>query len=318
MSHTLSTKNYNKTSTTITKGEPDYIVTSSDAFPTPPTAAGDQAVEMTLMVSDTGAEFKWTGEYWVKSGITGAAMVAIQPDTNEVVGSQFYSLVATTTLSVAAASQDRIITLTDATGFVVGLKVAIGGTENTLRVPTTIISVTGSDIELSIPLDLAYTVGTSVIALDADMNVAGNSTTPTVFSVAPPPGEFWHISKIAIGMTHDAAGDMGLFGDIAALTYGVVIRLLKNGVYFSYTAWRTNSDISLDTSSIRFDMRSGGQGSYSTIASLLMSDLGTTFTLDGDTDDELQLLIQDDLSSLVTFQARASGYKYHNALIAGE
>jgi hypothetical protein len=118
-------------------------------------------------------------------------------------------------------------------------------------------------------------------------------------------------------MVHGSAGDMGLFGDLPALTYGVALRTLTDGVYNTYTVWRSNGDIATDMYDVRFDTRSSGGGSYGTTGRLNLDDAQTVIELKGDTNDSLQFLIQDDLSGLDDFQIRLLGHVATSDLVAG-
>jgi hypothetical protein len=309
MSHTLTPKNYAGTAVANAKGRPDYVITSGSSFPTPPTTAGTQAVGMRLVVSDTGYEYEWRGAFWV--------LIHRPYDTKEPVGSQFYAAVAATTLASAAIAGARTIIVTSATSFVVGLMVSIGSSELAKRVPFKIVALSGTTITLDRTLDLSYASGLAVALLAHNMNVAATAAAPKIYSVAPPPGSKWLISRIVLGMVHSTAGDMGLFGNLTSLTYGVVLRVVKNGVKTSYTVWRNNGEIALDVYDLRFDTRSSGGGSYGTTAKLNLKDADTNILLDGNTDDELQLVIQDTLTGLTEFQARALGHKVEEEIRLG-
>ena len=319
MSHTLTPKNYNRTSAVVTTGVPDYIITSADAFPTPPVEAGNKAVGMRLIVSDLGDEYEWTGTYWLSRSKEGVINVHSGPQIRDIVGSQVYlqTPILVTTLTAAANSQDRDIVVASTAGVLVGHKAALGVLGSTQRVPLTIVNIVGNTLTLSVPLDLSYASGSTVVILSAALNVAGTAANPVVFVAAPPANATWHISRLTLNIVHGTAGDMGLFGDLAPLTYGVALRLLIGGVYYTYTAWRTNGDIATDMYDLRFDTRSSGGGSYGTTARLDIRDSDTVIELNGDTNDSFQILVQDDLSSLDDFQIRLLGHVATSDLVPG-
>lgn len=109
-------------------------------------------------------------------------------------------------------------------------------------------------------------------------------------------------------MTHGSSGDMGKFGGISKLTYGLQGRVLSSGAYISYTNWKSNGDMARDMYDVVFDARSGGGGDFGTTARFTFQNLGTALELNGDNGDELQFLIQDDLTGLDTFELGVQGH----------
>ncbi len=223
---------------------------------------------------------------------------------------EFYAdSTVSSTLASAAASQTRYYELTDATGFSVGDVVSVLTNVSDRKFPR-VVAIDGNTLELDKLIDGSYPAGTAVYVVPVAMNIVGDSASPTVYKVAPPTGVIWDISKLIVGMSHGSAGDMGLFGDLDELTYGVQVRLYSSveGTYTSKMNWKTNADITLDVYSIKFDTRSGGGGTYGTTAEFRFDELQTVITLDGDNGEELQILIHDDLSDLDSFEMRAQGF----------
>lgn len=304
MSHTLSLKNYNKTAQAVAKGQPDYIITSSDDFPTPDD--DDATGNMLLRVSDTGYEYEWTGAAW--------ALTYRPHDDREPVTSKFFQLVASTTLASAATSQDTTIEVSDATDIVVGYYISFGGS-SALRSPVEVIAISDTTITISRPLDLGYDADESLAILTADMNVTGTLASSQSFSIIPPAGNTWAINNLILSLVHTTAGDSGLFGDQDALTYGVLFRVYKDGSYNTHTNWKTSGDMALDMYDVRFDTRSSGGGSYGTTAQINLTDKASPIVINGDNGDYLEILVQDDLSGLTSFQARCSGYHVEDTLV---
>ena len=85
---------------------------------------------------------------------------------DRVVNEFFFNITATnTTLSVAAAAQDRIITVTSSAGFVVGdsLDLSNGTTEDTTH--PIITAIAANVFSLDRPLDSAYVIDSTVTRL---------------------------------------------------------------------------------------------------------------------------------------------------------
>lgn len=139
----------------------------------------------------------------------------------------------------------------------------------------------------------------------SDMAVNG-SVTPVSFKIQPPIGEIWHIHKIAIDMAHGSAGDVGLFGDLAALTNGCQLNVYTGTTSVEYTVWQTSADIYMDFGNLQFIPRSGGGGAYGTLGVGKFGDAGTVVRLTSDM--YLELLVRDDLTGLDAFRMKAQGH----------
>ncbi len=214
---------------------------------------------------------------------------------------------AQSTVAVAIVTQDRDITLVDATGFLVGDSITnlVAASDRTFP---TIVSILGNTITLDKLIDGNYPIGTSIEAVPVEMNVLGVPATPTLFKVKPPTGQVWHLTRVMITMTHSTSGDMGKFGGIPALVYGIQGRVLTAGAYISYTNWKTNAEMARDMYDVTFDSRSGGGGDFGTTGRFTFTTLGTSLELNGDNGDELQFLVQDDLTGLDTFEIGVQGH----------
>lgn len=228
----------------------------------------------------------------------------------QVVNRQFTQDTATTTtFAVDAPAGSTQITLTSAVGFAIGdyLTLVNGGTEG---VKPLITNLVGTVATLNRPIDFGFVIGDSIIKTLVSMDVLGTLTTPQSFKIAPDAGSVWHITRILIEMTHATAGDNGLFGNLAALANGVVLRRYDGltSTYGTFTVWRTNSDIVLDMYDVTYAARSGGGGLFGTNCRGDFLATGAVVKLDGDNGDYLELLIQDDLTGLDSFGIRGQGH----------
>jgi hypothetical protein len=228
--------------------------------------------------------------------------------TSFPVAPQFISTVlAASPLAVAAPSGSREITLDDSTGFLVGNSVTdLDSASN--RILPIIIAVNANTLTLDRHIDGNFPLGAVVSTVSTQLNVVGNPITPVVFTVAPPPGTVWHVTRMMIAMTHATRGDMGLYGDLPALTYGVVGKVQKSGQALSFTNWKSNAGMALSMYDVRFDERSGGGGDFGTTGRFTFTEAGTLIELDGDQGDKMEILIQDDLSSLDTYEVTVHGH----------
>ncbi|AUR82068.1 hypothetical protein NVP1021C_05 [Vibrio phage 1.021.C._10N.222.51.F9] len=231
----------------------------------------------------------------------------VDSPVNRIILPEFQGEVITTvTQAVASAPGDRDITLVDSTGLVVGDRVTDLTAASDRKLPI-IVAINGNVITLDRGLDLSYPIGKDWSSVPVELNVLGTPENPVIFSVAPPVNETWVITRLLLSMTHDIAGDLGLFGGIPALTYGVQVRT-RDGVVNTLNNWKSNGDMALSMYDISFDSRSGGQGDYGTKGRFTFAKSGTVLELKGADSDSLEIVIQDDLTDLVSFEIMVQGH----------
>lgn len=218
----------------------------------------------------------------------------------------------TTTISVAITAGDTSFTVASAVGFAVGNFIHIENAAGTIAESPhpKITAIAGNVITIDRPIDNAYAINDIVTLTVINMNVVGTLAAPQSFKVYPLNGYVWHLTRILIEMTHTSAGDNGLFGNLAALTNGVVLRRYDGttGLYNTFTIWRTNSDIVTDMYDVTYSARSGGGGAYGTNCRGTFANAGAIVYLDGAAGDHLDILVQDDLSALTSFRIKAQGH----------
>jgi len=218
------------------------------------------------------------------------------------------------TFAIASLKGDTSITVTNGSQFSAGNYLHIRDTTIESTFPE-IKSISGNTLNLDRPLDNAYSVGDSVESVSFDMNVSGTLSNPISFKLSPITGENWHIVRLIFTMTHDAEGNLGLFGDINELANGVVLRTYKASTnqYTTFTVWKTNSDIKDDFYNLEFDLRTatyfGSGGTNGTTGNgEIRAGTGAVSKLDGTDGDYMEILIQDDLSGLVSYRLKGQGH----------
>lgn len=219
----------------------------------------------------------------------------------------------TTTLTAATiAGSSYQIVVADATGFVVGDPIHINTTSIELTHPhiAAISTPTGPAMfTLDRRLDYAHSIGDGVEkAVTNIASAAGTMASPVEYWEGPEPGEVWHLTRILFEMTHGTAGDLGLFGNLNPLANGVLLRARVNGQYGTFTNWKTNADIKSDMYDVEFDTRSSGGGTYGTSGRGTFTNAGAVVRLDGDTNDQIELYVQDNLTGLLTFSMKVQGH----------
>ena len=228
---------------------------------------------------------------------------------NVVLNKQMHQTTATSnTLSVATTGggTEYQITLNDATGFSANDYIKIGTSERTFA---KIISIATNTLTLDRRIDYANAIGTTVTKVIIDMSSqSGSMASPQTYEIAPESGEVWHITKLLFSMTYGSAGDLGLFGNITALTNGVVFRCKVSGQYSTFSLWRDNSDIKEDMFDLEFYSRSGAGATHGNTGQGKFKEAGAVVRLDGTQGDKIEVVIQDDITALSSFGMKLQGH----------
>lgn len=216
---------------------------------------------------------------------------------------------ATYTLAADVAAQSTQVTFTSVVGIVAGSDfhfndTATGAHDHTFA---TVTAIAGNDVTFNRPLDESYLAASTVVTrISRNMNVTGSLAAPIKFRVRPTVGQIWHGLSLSFAMTDQTAMDDATFGGLPALTNGVAVRFydITAGRYNTYSFWRKNSDFFLDCFGPEYTTKapSGFYGyrgklfvkeSYGAIVKLYNTAEQVT---------ELEVLIQDDLSGLDSFE----------------
>lgn len=239
---------------------------------------------------------------------------------NQVINKYMHQHTGVTTTLTAATTGDGTeyqIEIADADGFADLDYIHMNGGSPETTHPQIISSVpalptTGPAVfTLDRRLDVAHSIGDAVEKSIINMaSQDGTMAAPQEYWVGPIAGEVWHVTRILFEMTHDVSGDLGKFGGIPALINGVLFRARINGQYGTFTNWKKNGNIKTDMYDVEFDARSGGQGLFGTSGRGSFYRAGAVIRLDGDTNDRLELYIQDTMTGLGlnTFTMKAQGH----------
>jgi len=224
-------------------------------------------------------------------------------------------LAAPTTVAVATEIDDITVTVTSTNGMAVGnyfgLFNADTATDNRAFFAE-ITDITGSVLTVDTPIDFAFQIGDTAAVFTRNLNVSGTPASPQIFSIQVGSGasQSIDITRLMISMITDTTVDLSTFGDIeGGLTYGVVLRRTDGIVYniwnaknngeiahlcFDYTPYAsTNPNQGQDGATFRYSF--AGRDKHGVVVRL-------------DPGDELQLIIQDNLTSLAQFRIIAEGH----------
>ncbi len=218
---------------------------------------------------------------------------------------------APTMINSQAAIDDMSVTLLDATGFIDGTYVGIFcPTVGRFYFGEQLGAAAGDVITLDTPLDFPFEVGDNVIPLTRDLDVNG-SVTSSIFEIQGPGSGLLEVdvTRIILQMETASAVDLNKFGDLAALTDGLVLRR-KDGEYRNIWNVKKNSEFANLTYDFTIYDASNpvlGIDGFSTRYSFSGKEKhGVAIRLAAD--EALQLIIQDDLSGLTSFRVIAQGH----------
>lgn len=166
-----------------------------------------------------------------------------------------------------------------------------------------VLSTTATTITLDMPIDYTFSAGAVCTATSTEMAVNG-ATTTRIFHVKPNAGTKWDINKLSIFINGTGSMDSGSFGDQPALANGIVIRK-KDGDFQNIMNAKKNGDFSLETPLVVYDPKPPGG---TTAVRITMEFDDVVIRLDGDKDEELQMLVQDNAIGVANMISKALGH----------
>ena len=264
----------------------------------------------------TGQPFKYTTLVGATSGQAarvednGGLAVNLQDQTTQALDLRFIQQLDVDSLANPTAVGDLDIDLTDATGFVDGNVVGFVNPNGNFCFPKQVGAAVGNTITIDTPIDRVYpTADTTIIRASDDLAVDGSGTTQ-IFQVGP----IGVAAEIEVDITRimgyiqtGFAMDDALFGNLAALTNGVVLRHNNNVINNIWNA-KTNGELALICFDSEYTTKapSGSFGFRFRNTYAGQSKHGVTIRLAAG--EKLEILIQDNLSTLEAFSLMAQGH----------
>ena len=254
-----------------------------------------------------------------KTDANGAQDVFMQDQTSEVIDLHLSKLIDIVTLINSTSIDDTEIYI-ETTGTVPGIGNIVCLKEGPAFYQGEMLTVTpisGNQytIGLDTPLDFAFTTAGGCSTRSTNLAIDG-STTPQEFTVSPSnleAGTEWDIVRIIIHIQGTGAMDDGLFGDITALTKGVVFRT-ENGIIKNIFNAKSNGDFAEHT----FDRSYASKAPAGKTALIIRRTFGgqnkngVVLRLRSDTLDKFITIVQDDLSGLEHMHIVVQGHRVVN------
>jgi len=161
-------------------------------------------------------------------------------------------------------------------------------------------------INLASPLDFAFTTAAIVHIGTWNLAVDGSGTTQIAHILPPTTAEI-DIYQINVSITDNVDMDSAKFGGIAALTNGILFRVV-NSTIKNLPLVVNNIGFSEQGFNIQYDPKAPA-GVYGFQAKKNYHEInGISIRLDGSTNDEFQCLIRDDLTDLTLFDITVNGH----------
>ncbi|MDH4129716.1 MAG: hypothetical protein OEV44_13225 [Spirochaetota bacterium] len=233
----------------------------------------------------------------------------------KIVNETFHKHTGTLTNPSAPITPSSVsVTVASPTGFATGGKVKLSEVADGVGFQEigllTITNVTGSVVTFDRPIGNAYTVAATLEVVLVNMNVNGSLDSPVIFEIDPPVGNIWQFTRLLISIVSAAAADDSKFGGITGgLTNGVCVRATTaSGRTVVFANWKKNNDMKLDMYDVDYTDKSGG-GNYGVNGRWTLTTAEIVAELDGDASplQKLEVIIQDNLSSLIDFKIRGQG-----------
>ena len=219
----------------------------------------------------------------------------------------------TFTLASAITSGDTSITVTDATGLIVGDRLEITEGINIQFSLPVITNIAAGVLTLDGPIDDAFTVAATVELVEVNMAVSGTLGTPVAYVIKPHASQIWHLTRLNFSMVHKSAAADNLFGSLPALTNGVVLRshTALNGI-LTLANWKNNQDFREDMFDVVYSDKAGPSLFGTSGRWSFKQRTDTVIRLDGAAGDFLEVLVQDDLTAvsneIADFQIKLQGH----------
>ena len=239
--------------------------------------------------------------------------VTIQDQVSPIVVTKFSLLEESTTTTAPIAIGDYVIPVASATGIVAGKFLSIFDPASIRFANFEVVSVASLNITVDRPSDFAFPSGSYMDVQDTDLSKSNGAVTPVVYGIrnnagaSPPPGLELSvdITRIILQCITATATDYDLFGDIAALTRGIHLRNRNGDTFNVFNAKTTGELAGLMFDLNVHDVKQGTNGFIGRLTFAGQSKMGAVQRLA--IDEDLELIVQDDLTGLTKFEIIAEG-----------
>jgi hypothetical protein len=241
----------------------------------------------------------------------GAIPVNVQDQTTPPVDLYFIQAIGDpTTLAADIIVGDTDVEVTSAADFSIDSYMGIFCPDAERFYFGTVLAVNGTTITVDTPVDFAFHAGDNVISATRDLEVSGSLASPEIFQVSGAGSGALEvdITRIIVSMILDSQPDDGLFGNVAKLDNGIVLRRV-DGTTRNIWNVKENGDFATLAYDVTYTARTVPQGSYGMRCRYTFAGQdkhGVAVRLSAG--DSLQILVQDDLTDITQLRILAAGH----------
>jgi hypothetical protein len=236
--------------------------------------------------------------------------VFIQDQTTPLINLYFQQAKgAPTTITAPVAIGDNTFVVADAANYAIGDHVGVfsGVSGEGRYFFADVLNVVSTTITVDTPFDFAFQSGDPTISSSRDLAVDGSST-PQTFSVVGSSDFEIDITRLMFTMSMSSTPDDGLFGNLAKLTNGIVLRR-TDGTTRNILNVKDNGELAGYCYDLTYTTKSGGGGTDGLRARFTFAGAnkqGVTIRLGAG--ESLELIVQDNLSTITRFRVLAEGH----------
>jgi hypothetical protein len=269
---------------------------------TSPVVASNQELVTELLLykaqqtETIGAVVVTDGTTNLKIEDNGSLPVTLQDQTTPTVITHMSVLQETTTTTAPVAINDTVVSVANATGIVAGKFLAFFDPASVRFMNAFVISVNVLDVTIDRPFDFAFPSGSYVDVSEHDLTKVGVGTSMDV-------------TRVMFHCVADSACNLTTFGNIiGGITNGLVLRK-RDGEVFNIFNVKNNGELK----EIMFDfdimatgtVGQGEDGFFGRLTFAGQNKMGVTVRLA--INEDLELFIQDDITSLLHFSITVEG-----------
>ncbi len=242
--------------------------------------------------------------------LNGGIPVNLQDQTSPLIIASMSVEVAATMMDAAGSIDDLTIDVVDSTGFIIGQYLSIFSVADNRFYLASVLGIASNTITLDTPLDFAFPSGSFVTVGDRNMSVNG-SVTPVIYGLRNTEeqiGSSFDITRIIISCLTTSTIDLSMFGNIAGgIAKGIVLRKV-DGIYRNVFNAKTNAELKNLMYDFDIQVALGAQqdGMNGRMTFGGQNKMGVVIRINPGED--LQLIVQDDLSSLISFSIICEGH----------
>lgn len=160
------------------------------------------------------------------------------------------------------------------------------------------------------PVDQELSPGTTLLNVSTELAVNGSGT-PVIFGIGLPPGsvQAFDVTNIFVSVVSATEPDDSKFGDLSALTRGVLFRAnYVDQAFFNLYNAKTNRDLKEAADVFEYTDKAGGGRFGSAMLTRLGGQGGYGVVVRVSQDVRMEMIVQDDLSALYSFEVVARGH----------